>query len=80
MSEIEAARAELREIVRDLEALQSRLLKLKEGVTSTSPEDDQMDPETEIRTVVECVLQDSIRPAIRDLRDAASYQPKPKND
>jgi hypothetical protein len=74
MEEIKAAQEQLRGIVRDLEDIQARLLAVREGVPpSPSEEEDQVDPATEIRTVVECVLQDSIGPAIRDLRDAARY-------
>ena len=33
---------------------------------------------TEIRSVIECVLNDSLGPAIRDLAAAASYRPQEK--
>jgi hypothetical protein len=79
MSETEAARAQLREIVRDLEAVKFRLLGVKAallaspGETGGHLEEEPPDPRTEIRTAIECVLHDSLEPAIRDLRDAAVY-------
>jgi hypothetical protein len=39
--------------------------------------EDEMDVSTEIRSVIECVLADSIGPAVRDLRAAAAYKPSP---
>ena len=77
------AREQLREIVRELEAIRARLL----GVQASLPvstaeqsrllEEDQMDSVTEIHSVIGCVLQDWIGPAIRDLQTAATirYQP-----
>ena len=38
----------------------------------------EMDFATEVRSVIECILNDWLRPAIRDLAAAASYQPKKK--
>jgi hypothetical protein len=73
-----AAREQLRRISRDLEALRFRLL----GVQASLPasplehdplrEDDAMDPATEIRTAIGCVLADRIDPALRDLQAAAA--------
>jgi hypothetical protein len=40
--------------------------------------EEEMDVSTEIRSTIECVLKDSMEPAIRDLAAAASYQPKEK--
>jgi len=75
MNEIETAQARLLEIVRDLEALK---LQLREVEASLPPETVRLldiepaDPGTEIRTVIQCVLHDSLEPAIRDLRDAST--------
>jgi hypothetical protein len=79
MMQIEAAREELRDIVRTLEEVRSRLL----GIQASLPlpprelarllEDDEEDVEIEIHSVIGCVLTDSIEPAIRDLQDAAVY-------
>jgi hypothetical protein len=40
--------------------------------------EEEMDFPTEVRSVIECVLNDNLRPAIRDLAVAASFQPKKK--
>ena len=73
-----AAREQLRRISRELEALRFRLL----GVQASLPasplehdplhEDDAMDPATEIRTAIGCVLADRIDPALRDLQTAGA--------
>lgn len=75
MNKIETAQARLLEIVRDLEALKLQLLDM---LASLPPETVQLldveptDPGTEIRTVIQCVLHDSLEPAIRDLHDASA--------
>lgn len=33
---------------------------------------DEMDPAAELRTIIHCVLDDSLRPAIKDLRDVVT--------
>ncbi|MFL6264294.1 MAG: hypothetical protein ACJ76Y_31795 [Thermoanaerobaculia bacterium] len=77
MNEIEAAQAEIRKIVRELKPLKARLLEvvtsLPPSPAETSPllDVEQTDLRTEIRSVVECVLNDSLAPAIRDLEDVA---------
>jgi hypothetical protein len=68
-----AARREVQQVADDLEALQLRM----RGILDTLPKPveerplkdlDEMDPETEVRSVIGCVLADCIGPAIRDLR------------
>jgi hypothetical protein len=76
-----AAREQLRRISCDLEALCFRLL----GVQASLPasplehdplrEDDAMDPATEIRAAIGCVLADRLDPALRDLQAAAAQGP-----
>ena len=81
MAELEtAAQAEVAEVARELTALRYRLLGVvaslgpkQEGAAET---DDDPDVATEVRSVVECVLQDSIRPAITDLLAASQYSPE----
>jgi hypothetical protein len=69
------ARAEVRRIIEALESIRWRLL----GVQLSLPEPieetarlqevaDEMSPAAELRTVIQCVLDDSLRPAIEDLR------------
>ena len=83
-SEEEAARAELRAIVEELDGVRARLVDLH-GRLPVPPEETamlvgevEMDFPTEVRSVIECILNDWLRPAIRDLAAAASYQPKKK--
>jgi hypothetical protein len=76
MNGIEAAQAQLREIVRELEAVKGRLVGLLASlpVPAADAEEDleKMDIRTEVHSVVHCVLRDSLEPAIRDLRNAAA--------
>jgi hypothetical protein len=73
-----AARSQLGDIARDLESLYFRLL----GVQATLPEPptesvrlldvDQMDADTEVRTIIDCVLSDRLVPALRELHGLAA--------
>jgi len=85
MTEAEAsAQAELRQIVQELDAIRDRLTAVHDRLPVPPEEtamllgEQEMDVATEIRSVIECVLNDSLRPAIRDLAAAASYRPKGK--
>jgi hypothetical protein len=69
-----AVERELRDIVRALESIGFRLM----GVEATLPPEtdrlrdvgkDETDVVTEIRSVIQCVLKDSLQPLIGDLRD-----------
>jgi len=77
-----AAQAELHQIVEELDTIRTRLVDLHAKLP-VSPEETamlegevEMDFATEVRSVIECVLNDNIQPAIRDLAAAASCQPK----
>jgi hypothetical protein len=75
------AQEQLRQIARELRSVHYRLL----GIVATLPapadeepapvedEDADADVATEIRSAVECVLADRIRPAIQGLLAAAEY-------
>lgn len=75
---VAAARAQLGELGRDLEAIRFRLLGveaiLPAGALEIVPlvEEEEMDTRTEIRAVVQHVLDALIEPAIRDLRAVAA--------
>jgi hypothetical protein len=77
-----AAQAELRGIVEALDAVRARLedmharLPVAPEETAMLLGEREMDVATEVRSVIECVLNDSLRPAIRDLAAAASYRPQ----
>ena len=80
-----AARGQLRKIAAELETIRFRLL----GVQSTLPEPvaekvrlldvDSLDAGAEIRTLIGCVLEDRIGPALRDLQAAVSGE-SPERD
>ncbi len=75
-----AAQEEIREIAKELDGICRRLLNLHERMPPATLEalmfagEEDVDVTTEVRTVIECVVQDSIQPAIRDLQAAAAYQ------
>jgi hypothetical protein len=81
MTEAEtAAQAALRDIVRDLEMIRSRLLAELVRLPAPSQEaaqslgEEEMDVATELRSTIECVLHDCLQPAIRDLSAAAELR------
>jgi hypothetical protein len=79
MSEIEAAQAELRDIVQKLGDIGKRL----RGVTARLPREgspEVQDAAIEIRSIVSCVLDESIDPAARDLRAAAEYRARAEKE
>jgi hypothetical protein len=79
-----AAQAELRKIAKELSTLCLRLEALHDRLPVPPEEtamlmgEAEMDVATEVRSVIECVLNDSLQPAIRDLAAAASYRPQGK--
>jgi hypothetical protein len=78
----DVAREALRSVVDALTGLERRLVvihgSLPVAASMAGAIDDDLDVATEIRSVIDCVLTDSIRPAIRDLQAAASYTGKPE--
>jgi hypothetical protein len=75
-----AAQEELRRIAKELDTIRRRLLDLHESLPPATLEavmfagEEDLDVTTEVRTIIECVVQDSIQPAIRDLEAAADYR------
>jgi hypothetical protein len=76
-----AAQAQVLIIATDLEAILNRLRRIHDSLP-VAPEEGLMllgeakiDVSTEVRAAIECVLRDSIEPAIRSLKAAASFQP-----
>jgi hypothetical protein len=83
-AEAEAAAQEaLLELANEVESVGRRLEAIRASLSIPPNEgmmllgEDEMDVSTEIRSVIECVLADSIGPAVRDLRAAATYKPSP---
>ena len=82
-TELEAAVLDALEVAaEDLKKIDKRLVVLHGSVPAPSiadreeDADEEIDVATEIRSVIDCVLTDSIRPAIRDLLAAAAYARK----
>jgi hypothetical protein len=75
----------LREIVDELKGIERRLKAIHQSLPApadveTAPEvEDDKDVSTEIRSVIECVLTDSLGPAARDLETASRYGVKGRN-
>jgi hypothetical protein len=79
MPDIQAAIQEkLLPAVSELKDIQDRLRALQESLPPAAPDrgEEEMDVVTELRSVLGCVLLDSIGPAIRDLQAAAAYASK----
>jgi hypothetical protein len=81
--ELEAAvQDQLQEIAEDLKKIEKRLRALHGSLPAPSTGDreeeseEENDVATELRAVIDCVLTDSIGPAIRDLLAAAAYSRK----
>ena len=63
----------------ELKDVQERLRAFQESLPATPDRgEEEMDAVTELRSVLGCVLLDSIGPAIRDLQAAAAYAAKPR--
>jgi hypothetical protein len=68
-----AVQEKLLQAVSELKDIQDRLRALQESLPPAAPDrgEEEMDAVTELRSVLGCVLLDSIGPAIRDLQAAA---------
>ncbi len=63
--------------VSELKALQEKLRSLRDSLPVPSGQDEEeMDAVTELRSVIDCILLDSLGPAGRDLEAAAVYVSK----
>ena len=73
-----AVQEKLLPAVSELKDIQDRLKALQESLPPATPDrgEEEMDAVTELRSVLGCVLLDSIGPAIRDLQAAAAYVSK----
>ena len=64
-----AAQEEIRDVVRDLEALRFRLVGVRASLPAPPAEgEEERDAAVDLRALLDCVLVDSIGPALRDLR------------
>jgi 5,10-methenyltetrahydromethanopterin hydrogenase len=80
-----AAQLKLQKVVKDLQDIRAELADINKDLPVPPSEgmmllgEEEMDVSTEIRSVIECVVNDSILPAIRDLAAAAAYRtPQPQ--
>jgi hypothetical protein len=76
--DIEAAvREQLLPAIAELKVTQEKLRVLQESLPVTPDRgEEDMDVVTELRSVIDCVLLDSVGPAIRDLLEVAAYVSK----
>ncbi len=72
---LDEGRRHLRRVLDQLEAVRWQLIGIKLSLSEPSEElvriedvSDEMDAVTELRTTIECVLDDDLRPALKDLR------------
>jgi hypothetical protein len=64
-----AARVEIRNVVEELERIQTVLRRVAESLPVSAAEADRSrEGEVTLRSLLECVLADSLRPAVGDLR------------
>jgi hypothetical protein len=81
MDATETARMQLQALGEGLQGIRAGLREITESLPGPPEgeileEEEEWDVATELRSIIECVLRDSIEPAIRDLQAAASYRPK----
>lgn len=85
MISIEAAQEHLHALAEDLEEIRIRLLGIRESLPAPkTPRESDLEPDPDvpvkIRAAIDCVLTDSIGPALRDLRAAAKDRPEGERD
>jgi signal transduction histidine kinase len=66
-------RSQLRQIVETLRGAQEEAAAVSDAETA---DEETADVATQVRSIIECVLDDSLQPAIRDLRVAAACREK----
>ncbi len=72
-----AAKEQLREIAADLDAIRSRLLGVQSSLPAPAETGEEQDDEVTLSAIIQCILGDSLDPAIQDLGKAAIAQPDP---
>ena len=72
-----AVQEQLLPSVSELKAVRERLRAFQESLPDTpDPGEEESDAVTELRSVLGCVLLDSLDPAVRDLQTVAAYVAK----
>jgi hypothetical protein len=71
------ARRHLHRVLEQLEAVRWQLLGIRQSLPEPSAErvrqadvNDEPDAATELRTTIDCVLEDDLKPALKDLQEA----------
>jgi hypothetical protein len=82
---IKSAREHLNALAEELEEIRIRLLGIRESLPSAkTPRENDLEAEPDvpvkIRAAIDCVLADSIGPALRDLRAVAKGSPGGEGD
>lgn len=78
---LDAARERIRNVAGAILRSREELLAVRKSLSPSRRDNSHKDleadpsPSTEMRAVIDCVLRDSLDPAVRDLLDAAEYQP-----
>ncbi len=73
--EEDVIREELRRLARDLESIRFRLWGIAAKLPGSDREEEAATDEPSVRSVIECVVTDSITPAIEDLARASGEEP-----
>ncbi len=66
-----AAKEQIREVAAELEAIRLRLLGVHVSLPAPVEAGEEQDGEVTLRSIIQCILSDSLEPAIRDLQTAA---------
>ncbi len=66
-----AAKEQLREIAAELEAIRLRLLGVHVSLPVPAEPGEEQDDAVTLGSMIQCILSDSLEPAIQDLRTAA---------
>ncbi len=76
--------AQVHPVIAGLEKICSHLLfleaSLPEGASEASEDLEELDYATALRSVLRCVVEDSVRPAIEGLRSVCALAPSPAQD
>lgn len=77
MGELEEARKRIGAVAGELEEVRTRVLDVQATLPTNGSEEDilgDLDPTSEIRAILECLVRDCLDPLIRDLRTVAGQR------
>ena len=67
---------EIRQITRDLESLRFRLLGVRASLRAPTARGEEEEGVADMQALLDCVLTDSLGPALRDLRKLSAMKPE----